>query len=88
MRKSIRGQGRRVIRNVRVAAKLLDNQRLSPLGNLIQLIAAEKDLMEQDNYVHPCTRCPETSVRLFWNVLLCQHPCTRCLCFVIHRGDV
>lgn len=30
----------------------------------------------------------ETFLRLFWNIHLCQHSCARCLCYVLHLGDV
>src|SRR5450756_427389 len=72
-----------IVRNVRVAAKLLDNQRLSPFGNLIQLLLAEHNLVEQAGQVQLGTGGQETFLCLFWNILPCQYSGTRCLCVVV-----
>ena len=44
--------------------------------------------MEERCHVQLRTDGTETPLRLFCNILSCQHPCTWCLCVVIHLGDV
>ena len=79
---------RQLMRNVRVAATFLDRERLSPPGNLIQLVLAEEDLVEERCHVQLRTGGQEAFLCLFCNLLPCQHPGARCLCRVVHLGDV
>jgi len=44
--------------------------------------------MEQARHVQLRMGGKETLLRLFCNIPPCQHPCARCLCSVIHLGDV
>jgi len=44
--------------------------------------------MVQPRHVQLCTYSQEAFLRLFCNILPCQHPCAWCLCVVIHLGDV
>jgi hypothetical protein len=74
--------------NGRVATTFLDDQRLSPLGNLIQSVLAEEDLVEQTRHIQFRTCCQETFLRLFGDILPYQCPCPRCPCVVVHLGDV
>jgi len=88
-RKNVReSSGRELTKNVRVTITFLDHQRLSPPGNLIQLVLAEHNLVQQRCHVQLCTCGPEAFLCLFCNILPCRHPCARCLCCVVHLGDV
>ena len=44
--------------------------------------------MVQACHVQRCACNPEMFLRLFCNILPCQHPCTWCLCGIVHLSDV
>jgi len=71
-----------------MVATFCDHQRLSSLGNLVQLFLAAEDVVLQTGQVQLCTGSQEMLLRLFGNIYPCQHPGTGCLCSVIHLGDM
>ncbi|WP_126850745.1 hypothetical protein [Candidatus Cryosericum terrychapinii] len=73
---------------MRVVAAFLDDQGLSPFGDFVQVLLTEENLMVQARQVQLRTRGQEASLCLFGHVHPCQHPDARCLCRVVHLGDV
>src|SRR5450756_1030402 len=50
--------------------------------------SGEEDLMVQVRQVQLRTGGQETLLCLYCNIFPCRYPCTRCLCHVVHLGDV